>query len=54
MIKESNIFGKEIIFFDLTVNVDDIWVDQLPIYQRFDRFLGVIDEFKRTIIINLL
>ena len=53
MIKESNIFGKEIIFFDLTVNVDDIWVDQLPIYQRFDRFLGVIDEFKRAIIIIL-
>ena len=29
MIKESNIFGKEIIFFDLTVNVDDMCFDQL-------------------------
>ena len=51
MIKESNIFGKEIIFFDLTVNVDDMWFDQL--YTQIDRFLGIIDEFRRNFIIIL-
>ena len=29
----------------MTANVDDIWFDQL--YTQFDRFLGVIDEFKK-------